>query len=232
MNPVYRSPARVLILGAGGHGQVVANVLLAMQQAGRPLEPIGYLDDDPEVAGHFRLGLPVLGPFAALDSTPHEMVLLGIGNNRLRRRLYDELIARGEQFATAIHPSSVVNFGAAVGPGCVVAPLCLVGTAVTLGANIALNGHVLVGHNSVVGDHTLMGPNVTVGGDVEIGEGALIGMSATVMSQRRVGAWATVGAAALVTRDVAAGETVIGQPARCVARTQAATHAAAFRAAE
>lgn len=208
---------RVLILGAGGHGQVVANVLLALQQAGRPLAPLGYLDDNPALWGAQRLGLPVFGPPAALDEVAHDGVLIGIGDNQRRKALYEAMVARGEQLPAAVHPSCVVNFGAQVGAGCVLAPLCLVGTAVQLGANSALNGMVLLGHHSVVADHTLFGPQANVGGETQIGEGALVGMGAIVMSRRQVGAWATVGAGALVTRDVAAGATVTGQPARPVA---------------
>ncbi|MGL4648945.1 MAG: acetyltransferase, partial [Caldilineaceae bacterium] len=61
---------RVLILGAGGHGQVVANTLLAMRAAGQPMTLVGYLDDDAAAQATTRLGLPVLGPLAALDNTP------------------------------------------------------------------------------------------------------------------------------------------------------------------
>src|SRR5215208_5886851 len=57
---------RILILGAGGHGQVVANVLRAQHAAGGMLEPFGYLDDDPAAQGSERLGLPVLGALAEL----------------------------------------------------------------------------------------------------------------------------------------------------------------------
>ncbi len=208
---------RVLILGAGGHGQVVANILLAMQQAGRPLTPIGYLDDNQAIWGAERLGLPVLGPLAALDEVAHDGVLIGIGDNQRRKALYAAMVVRGEELPAAIHPSCVVNFGAGVGPGSVLAPFSLVGTAVQLGANTALNGMVLLGHHTVVGDHALFGPMANIGGEVEIGEGALVGQGAIVMSRRSVSAWATVGAASLVTRSVEAGATVLGQPARVVA---------------
>jgi sugar O-acyltransferase (sialic acid O-acetyltransferase NeuD family) len=214
---------RVLILGAGGHGQVVANILLAMQAAGQPVTPLGYLDDDPASWGTVRLGLPVLGPLEAVEQPPagaaFDALMVGIGENARRKALYDAMAARGFPFATAIHPSCVVSSGAAVGPGCSIAALSVVGTAVTLGADVVLNGMVMVGHHTVVGDHVLMGPQANLGGDIEAGEGVLIGMGATVMSQRRVGAWATVGAAALVTRNVPAGVTVVGQPAREVGRS-------------
>jgi acetyltransferase-like isoleucine patch superfamily enzyme len=56
-----------------------------------------------------------------------------------------------------------------------------------------------------------------MGGDVRIGEGALIGIGAVVLPRVSIGAWSTVGAGAVVTKDVPAGTTVVGVPARAAA---------------
>ena len=55
---------RVVILGAGGHAQVVADILLCMNKAGENVHPIAYLDDDPALIGQTHLGIPVLGSTA------------------------------------------------------------------------------------------------------------------------------------------------------------------------
>ncbi|WP_448382813.1 PglD-related sugar-binding protein [Desulfosoma sp.] len=52
---------RVLILGAGGHAQVVADILLRARDAGQRVHPIGYLDDDNALHGKIFLGLTVRG---------------------------------------------------------------------------------------------------------------------------------------------------------------------------
>jgi FlaA1/EpsC-like NDP-sugar epimerase len=81
---------RVVIIGAGGHGQVVANVLLAMQAAGQPWTPIGYVDDDANAQGSVRLGLPVLGRRADLPRIAHDGVIVGVGDNSRRSLLSTE----------------------------------------------------------------------------------------------------------------------------------------------
>jgi FlaA1/EpsC-like NDP-sugar epimerase len=60
---------RVLILGAGGHAQVVADILLQSYQAGANVYPVGFLDDKPTLVGTTIMGLTVLGTVAQLTTT-------------------------------------------------------------------------------------------------------------------------------------------------------------------
>jgi len=89
--PLKRPHMRVLILGAGGHGQVVADILLRMQAVGAGLMPVGYLNDNPALAGRYLLGLPVFGRLDALSTVAHDADIVAIGNcvdcYVLRRRL-------------------------------------------------------------------------------------------------------------------------------------------------
>ena len=91
---LYGAPGsvmNVLIVGAGGHGQVVADILLCAYRAGSVAVPVGYLDDDPQHHGQTRLGLRVWGPLEHIDAVPHDAVILAIGNNRARQVLYERL---------------------------------------------------------------------------------------------------------------------------------------------
>lgn len=211
---------RVLILGAGGHGQVVANVLLAMRDADSVMTPIGYLDDDDAAQGSNRLGLPVLGRFADLSAVAHEGLIVGIGDNWARRTLFQTLEKAGEQLVTAVHPTAVISYGASLGPGTLVCALAVVGTAVAVGANVVVNASALLGHHTAVADHAHIGPGAHLGGEISVGEGVLVGLGANVMSRRTLGAWARIGAGALVDKDVAPSTTVVGVPARPVLKTQ------------
>ena len=106
---------RVLILGAGGHAQVVADILLWARDAGQPVTPIGYLDDDASLHGKVLLDLPVLGDTSALERIPHDAVIIAIGNNQIRKRLADELSAAGgpSSLPATLRPSSLLMSGSA-----------------------------------------------------------------------------------------------------------------------
>jgi FlaA1/EpsC-like NDP-sugar epimerase len=99
---------RVLIVGAGGHARVVANTLLRMREHGSPVQPIGYVDDNPNMKGRMQIGLPVLGSLADMFTIEHDAIIVAIGNNRTRQKLFDSLAERGEQFVTVYHPSAVI----------------------------------------------------------------------------------------------------------------------------
>ncbi len=208
----------VLILGAGGHAQVIADILLSLNEAGSPLQPIGFLDDNPALIGQSRLGLAILGSLNQLSEVAHDAVIIGIGHNPTRSRLYQRLQVEGEQFISACHPRAIVARDVVIGTGSVVNAGAVINPGASIGQNVIVNTSCSIDHHNVIYDHVHIAPGAHLGGDVCVEEGAFVGIGAIVMPQRRVGAWSTVGAAALVHRDVPCHTTVIGVPARQLER--------------
>jgi sugar O-acyltransferase (sialic acid O-acetyltransferase NeuD family) len=209
---------RIIILGAGGHAQVIADALRRAREAGAACDLVGFLDDNPALAGQVRLGLPILGSISTLAQHDHDGCVIGIGDNRLRAHIFRQLRALGEQVVTVIHPRAMVAPDVTVGVGVVIFAGVVVNTGTTVGENVVLNTGCTVDHHNIVADHAHIAPGAHLGGDVRIGEGALVGIGATVMPQRSVGVWSVVGAGALVHRDVLDRATVIGVPATAIAQ--------------
>ncbi len=207
---------RVLILGAGGHAQVVADILLRSHDAGSKVVPIGYLDDNPSLWNQTFLGLPVLGPFRRLSAIEHDAVIIAIGDNKIRCQTFRQLSEEGERFATAIHPRAVLAPDVLVGLGTMICAGVVVNTGSVIGANVILNTSSSIDHHSRIADHAHIAPGVHLGGEVTIGEGTLVGIGATVMPRCRIGDWSVVGAAALVHHDLPAHVTAIGVPAQVI----------------
>ncbi|MBI3942854.1 MAG: acetyltransferase [Chloroflexi bacterium] len=207
---------RLLILGAGGHGQVVADILLCMQRAGQEILPLGFLDDDPSLAGGELLGLPVIGPLLQLGNIPHDAVIIGIGNNRIRQQLFARLSEQGEQFLVARHPGSILSADVRIGPGTVICAGVVVNTGSTIGPNAILNTGCTVDHHNQIAGHAHIAPGVHLAGQVHVGEGTLVGIGANVIPCRRIGAWSTIGAGTVVTRDIPSHVLAVGVPARIV----------------
>ena len=203
-----------MIVGAGGHGQVVADILRAARATGRDVELVGYLDDRKAVHGHTLAGARVVGPLAILRDAPHDAVIVAIGDNKARAAIARRLVDSGTPLATAIHPSAVVAADVTVSDGSMLCAGAVVNTGTVIGRGVILNTACSVDHHTTVGDYAHIAPGVHMGGEVTVGEGALVGIGAVVLPRVTIGRWAIVGAGAVVTRNVPDGAIVIGNPAR------------------
>jgi len=206
----------VMILGAGGHAQVVADILLRAHEAGANCRPIGFLDDNSSLAGTTIMGLPVLGSIAQLGQFDHDAVIAAIGDNRTRFRIFASVRARGERIVNAIHPAAVLAPDVRLGEGVMICAGVVVNTGTVIGDNVILNTGCTVDHHNRIGNHAHIAPGVHLGGEVTIGEGTLVGIGATVIPQRTVGAWSVIGAGSVVSKDIPAHATAAGVPARVI----------------
>lgn len=203
----------VVVVGAGGHGMVVCDLLLA---AG--LRVIGFVDGDPVKVGTEVLGVPVFGRIDDVPAAGGMTVAMGIGDNGGRRSQFELLISRGFELLPAVHPSAVVSAHARIGAGTVIMANVVVNVAAAVAENVILNTGCTVDHHCVVGAHSHIAPGATLAGNVCIGADTLVGAGAVIIPGVSVGSRCVIGAGAVVLRDVPDGSTSAGVPARPVTR--------------
>ena len=205
----------VVIIGAGGHGKVVLDILAA---EGR-YRPVGFVDNNPALLDSYVCGLPVLGPINALPRLKRQRIrhaIVAIGDNRQRLNQLPEIEAVGFELVTAVHPTAFVSPRASLGRGVVIAPKASVITEARIGDLAIVNTAAVVDHECEVGEGVHVCPGAILAGRVRVGRGAFIGIGAQVIQCRSVGAFATIGAGAAVIADVPDGATAVGVPARLV----------------
>jgi sugar O-acyltransferase (sialic acid O-acetyltransferase NeuD family) len=178
---------------------------------------LGFLDDDPARHGQSFGGYSVLGGREELRKHPGAALLAVPGRPetfRQRHQIIAALELPPERWARVIHPT------VQIGPECQVGYNTLIMAGVVLTAGVRVGNHcvilpnTVIAHESRLGDFSLVGSNVSISGGVQVDEGCYIGSGAKLIQEIHVGSRALVGLGAVVIDSVAAGSTVVGNPAR------------------
>lgn len=211
-----KPPGRLFVYGASGHGKVVADVARSM---GLSLD--GFIDDDPAKDGTTFFGARVL-TWDRLrfqrEASSDSAVALGVGDNAARQRCLERVRAADWAVATLVHGSAIVAPSACIGAGSVVMALVAVNPDAVVGEGAILNTASVVEHDCTLGRFVHLSPNAALGGNVSIGDRTHLGLGAVALPGIRIGSDVRVGAGAVVNRDVADHLTVVGVPARPIAR--------------
>lgn len=203
---------RIAILGAGGHGKVVAEVAEASGW-----DSIVFFDDsDPVDQSPFPW--PIMGDIAALmNYKDHiDQAFVGIGNNKIRFQKFDLLKKAGFRFATLIHPSSVVSERVNIGCGSVIMANAVINSSAQIGEGVIVNTAAVIEHDCKLGHFTHISPMAAFSGGVESGLRVWVGTGVSVIQNITIGHDSIVGAGSTVIRDVAPGTTVAGCPAKAI----------------
>ncbi|MBK8269880.1 MAG: NeuD/PglB/VioB family sugar acetyltransferase [Planctomycetes bacterium] len=165
-----------IILGAGGHGRVVLDILLAGDQ----YKPVAFIDNNPSLHGRRVDGLPVLGDVSQLLDLRKRNIrkaIVAIGDNGARRGAGVVLERAGFDVISAIHPSARLAGSASIGKGAVVAAGALVCAHAQIGDYVILNTGCIVDHESMIGTSAHICPGVKLAGHVTVESGAFVGIS-------------------------------------------------------
>ncbi len=206
---------RLTIIGAGGHGREILDVVRAIQAEGHAdIEFVGFLDDGAtDEAALRRLGTQCLGPIDVVSDIGASAVI-GIGSPAARMTIDEKLQSFGVTSPVLIHPQASIGGDVEMGPGTIVTAGARVTTNVALGRHAHLNLNCTVSHDVRIGDYVTVSPGATISGGVVIGDRTYVGTNAAILQGLRLGSDSIVGAGAAVVRDVAANTTVAGVPAR------------------
>jgi len=205
----------VVLIGAGGHGKVVLDIL----RAAGVHKPVGFLDADPQLTGQIVNGLPVLGQVNLLPKLKAQKVkaaIISIGDNLPRRRYFQKVLDQGFELINAIHPSSQISSTVRMGRNIVVAAGAVICTDAHIGDSVIVNTSAVIDHECRIGRTVHICPSATLAGRVQVGDEAFIGMGCNIIQCLKIGAHAIVGAGAVVIEDVPDSATVVGVPARVI----------------
>lgn len=204
----------VLVIGAGGHGKVIADALL---MSGNIV--LGFLEANLDLHGRIIDDVKVLGGDDLLSGYPPETINLanGIGSTvstAARQTVYERLKRGGYRFETICHPAAVIARSAQISSGVQIMAGVVLQPGVIISENTIINTGAIVDHDCIIGKHCHIAPGAVLSGDVHVGDGSHIGTGASIIQGVEIGVGSLVAAGAVVIQNVPPNGRVAGVPAR------------------
>lgn len=194
----------IYIYGMSGHGKVVADIALAN---GYVIS--GWIDDDPQKEAisweKFNQSIP-----------KGTAIALGIGDNLIRKSVFQKVLTAGYTLPSLIHPSAIIAPSVSLGNSTVIMPLCVINADATIGTGTIINTASIIEHDCKVGNFVHISPNVALGGNVQIEDLTHIGIGSCIIQNIRVGENSVIGAGSTVIQAIPSNVTAVGNPSRVI----------------
>jgi acetyltransferase EpsM len=210
---------KIIIIGAGGAGKVIASVIEDARDAGKNIDIEGFLDDglekDKIINGH-----PVLGPVSEYTNYLKKnniFFIYSLINPTEYRKRINMLVKKNipaRRFATIVHPTAVVSRYSSLGYGVVLMPGVVVSPNVTLGNNVLIFANSFIGHDTVVEDNCFIANCVSIGSTVRLCNGSYVGSNASVLEKVTMGKFSMAGLGSVILKDVPPNKRMVGNPAK------------------
>ena len=202
-------PTKVIIYGGGG----LSKMIIETVRATGGYRIVGVIDDGKSEEKEI-IGVPVIGSADILPDLYKDGVRMaanavgGIGDYRVRLKVFDTLAGEGFVCPAVIHPTAHVDPSAIIEAGVLVLAQSYVSGNAIVGRGTLINNSVVVSHDCVLGACVNLSPGAMLAGDVIIGNFTQIGMNATVNIGVKVGSECLIGNGATVKSDVPPGKRI------------------------
>jgi len=201
----------MILIGYSGHSYVINGILHALG-----LKATGYCDNEekkfnPFALKYFKQETSETG----LKALTQEDFFISIGNNSIRKNIYNNLAIRNLLPVNVIHPSALIDYSADLAThGIMIAPNVTINALAKIGIGAICNTYSVIEHECLIGDFAHIAPGAVLCGNVHVGENSFVGAKSVVREGIRIGKNAIVGAGSVVVKDVPDNAKVVGNPAR------------------
>lgn len=199
----------IVLVGYSGHAYVVGDAALLSEQ-----KITGYCDLSQAVLNPFNLAYLGSEKSDAFNWTKEQLFILGIGENKLRVKIGDFILAKNKELATVIHPKSILSNYCTIGKGTFVNVGAIINAFATIGDMCIINSGAIVEHECVLNKGVHIAPGAVLAGNVLVGENTFIGANAVVRQGISIGKDCIIGAGSVVINDIPDTSLVYGNPAK------------------
>ncbi|MBE7016133.1 MAG: acetyltransferase [Ruminococcaceae bacterium] len=196
---------RLIIIGAGGHGRVIADNAYK-----NGYKDISFIDDFAE---GLCMGYKIIGKTEDIEKYDDGKTdfVIGVGDNLTRRKLAERFSVN---WISLVHPSAQIAMDAVIGEGTVIMAGAVINAGAIIGKHCIINSSSIIEHDNTIGAFAHISPGVSLGGTVSVGEETHIGIGATVINNINICSGCIIGAGAVVISDIAHSGTYVGVPVK------------------
>lgn len=208
----------IVIIGAGGHAKVVADIILKRKEILKEeLNIIGFLDDNFQNLEYKEIfNIPVLGNTNLIKEFKNKNYeyIIAVGNNLVRKKIAEKY--SNLSYYTAIHPTAVIGNEVTIEVGTVIMANVVINPYSKIGKHCILNTLSIIEHDNRIEDYVHISPNATLCGGTIIKEKSWIGAGSNIKQGMIVGENVIVGVGTIVIRKIEDNVTVVGNTARII----------------
>jgi sugar O-acyltransferase (sialic acid O-acetyltransferase NeuD family) len=200
------------IYGAGGLGREIYEIAIRRNTVSSIWSEIIFIDDFSDESEYF--GTRRINYESLLKIKKECECIIAVGEPSAREKLYEKLLAFDIKLTFLVDPTAIISPNAKINNGVIVCEYSTIHTGVVLGYNALIQPFCDIGHDTKVGNHTVLSPYCVPGGGTLFGDRVFVGLHTSIKEALIIGDDAVVGMGSVVFRNVPAGATVVGNPAR------------------
>lgn len=201
----------MILIGYSGHSYVINGILNALG-----MKVTGYCDNEEKKFNPFSLKyLYQETSEAGIKALTQEDFFIAIGNNKIRKNIYNNLAIRNLLPVNVIHPSALIDYSVSVAShGVMIAPNVTINALARIGIGAICNTYSVIEHECVISDFAHIAPGAVLCGNVFVGENSFVGAKSVVRENIKIGSNVIIGAGSVVVKNVPDNVKIAGNPAR------------------
>lgn len=207
----------IVIIGAGGHAKVIADIILKREELlDEKINIIGFLDDGYKKLEYKDIfDIPILGDTTLIKDLEKEYsYIIGIGNNEIREKISSKFM--NLRYHTAIHPSAIIGKDVSIGEGTVVMANVVINSGTTIGKHCILNTGSILEHDNIIENCCHISPNSTLCGTVRVEKNTWIGAGSVIIQNKKIGENSVIGAGSVIIKDIPSNCVAVGNPVKII----------------
>ncbi len=203
---------KIILIGYSGHGKVLADIALE-----NGLKIIGYAEQ--KIIENNLFNLKYIGyekdeAFIGWQLEAH--FLIGIGDNNIREKVFNDIIKRGREVKTLKSKTSIISKYSTIGNGTFVSNNVTINASSKIGKNVILNTGCIIEHECNIENSVHIAPGAVLAGNVTIGERSFVGANAVLKQGVVIGKNVIIGAGTVVLHDIPDNMKIVGNPSRFI----------------